>query len=96
MGTETPARLTIAERFVLARIYVWGVHLWRPESGRVKAFALLDNPVRSPLNIRIVERLIAYGLLEEGYGALVLTDTGTAAAGERPDIIARIRLAEAA
>lgn len=86
----------MAEHFELARIHIWGLHLWRPGLGRDKALALLANPERSHLNQRVIDRLIQYGCLAEARGTLALTAAGLAAVHERPDVIARIRAKEVA
>jgi hypothetical protein len=90
-GTESG--LTITCWYTLARIHAWGLREWRPKTSRKPALIFLDDPQRSSMHPRVVEILLASGLLEDLGDDLEVTSEGVAVVQERPEMMQRMRSA---
>ncbi|WP_346233475.1 hypothetical protein [Parafrigoribacterium mesophilum] len=90
-GTES--ELTITCWYTLARIHAWGLREWRHKTPQKPALIFLDDPPRSSMHPRVVEILLASGLLEDLGDDLKVTNSGAAVLKERPEIMQRMRSA---
>lgn len=85
--------LTITCWYTLARIHAWGLREWRPKTSRKPALIFLDDPQRSSMHPKVVEILLASGLLEDLGDDLEVTTAGVAVLQERPEMMQRMRSA---
>lgn len=83
--------LTIAGWYALTQIQAWGLLAWHPRQDNKTALVILNDPARTSVNPQTVNLLIAASVLTEVDGTLVVTDAGTEALNERPEVKARMR-----
>jgi hypothetical protein len=89
----TDSGLTITCWYTLARIYAWGLREWRPKTPRKPALIFLNDPQRSSMHPKVVELLLASGLLTDQGDDLEVTSAGVSVLHERPEILQRMRSA---